>query len=179
MPSHFTFLEYINHFQRCLRIMKLVWNMEKTKIVKFIPPNFSYSQSHVTFADHLAVATNVKIFRSLIEKFSWMPRINYLLHKLSSVSYMKRRLSHVLNKQTTGTVYFAHFHSLVNYRIIFWGNSSLCITQKKYIYSQLCCGLVQGVSAVNDTKIWTFTHTKLVYLSFNVFCGWGLAFLSN
>jgi len=35
-----------------------------------------------------------------------------------------RRLSHVLNIQTLRTVYFAHFHSLVNYGIIFWGNTS-------------------------------------------------------
>jgi hypothetical protein len=92
---------------------------------------------------------------------------------------MKRRLFHVLNIQTVGTVCFAHFHSLVNYRIIFWGNTSLCITQKTKRYIQLCCGLVQGVSAVNDIKIWSCAHTKLVYLSLNVVCGRGLALLSN
>ena len=34
------------------------------------------------------------------------------------------RLSHVLNLQTLRNVYFVHFHSLVNYGIIFWGNTS-------------------------------------------------------
>jgi hypothetical protein len=35
-----------------------------------------------------------------------------------------RRLSPVLNIQTSRTVYFSHFQSLVNYGILFWGNTS-------------------------------------------------------
>ena len=38
-----------------------------------------------------------------------------------------RRLSHVLDIQTLRTVYFAHFHSLVNYGIISWGNTTWCV----------------------------------------------------
>jgi hypothetical protein len=50
--------------------------------------------------------------------------MNFLLHKLSSVCFIMRTLSPILNIQTLRTVYFAHFHSLVNYGIIFWGNTS-------------------------------------------------------
>jgi hypothetical protein len=48
-----------------------------------------------------------------------------------------RRLSPILNIQTLRTVYFAYFCSLVNYGIIFWGNtSSMCkvfLTQKRIL----------------------------------------------
>jgi hypothetical protein len=47
-----------------------------------------------------------------------------LMHKLSSVCFIMRRLSPILNMQTLRAVYFAHFYSLVNYGIIFWGNTS-------------------------------------------------------
>jgi hypothetical protein len=59
-----------------------------------------------------------------------------LLTKLSSVYYIMRRLVHVLNSETLTVVYFAHFHSLVSYGIIFWGNSStmhkVFLIQKEY-----------------------------------------------
>ena len=69
--------------------IRLVLNMEETTIVKFTPSVFSYSSLHITFDKHLNVETNAIKFLGL--------HINYLLHKLSSVCYIKRRLSHILN----------------------------------------------------------------------------------
>ena len=126
MPAHFIFLECINHFQWRLWIMKLVLNMGKSKIVKFIPWNFSYFSLHITFAEHMPVGTNA--MKSLVlqvdSQISWMPHISYLLHKLISVCYMMRKLSHVLNIQALRSVNIENFQSLVNYKIIFWGNNS-------------------------------------------------------
>jgi hypothetical protein len=106
---------------------QLVLNMEKTKIVKFTPENLSYSSLHITFAEQLPVKTNAVTFLGLQldNQLSWKPHINYVLHKLSSVCFIMR-LSHILIIQTLKTVYFAHFHSLVNYGIIFWYNK-ICV----------------------------------------------------
>jgi len=100
--------------------------MEETKIVKIIPSNFSYSPINITFAEHSPVEIHATKFLGLQldSQLSWKPHINYLLHKLSSVFYVMRRLSRVLNIQTLRTVYFVHLHSLVNYGIIFGGNTS-------------------------------------------------------
>jgi len=56
--------------------------MEKIKVVKFIPANFSYSPLHMTFAEHLPFETNVIKFLGLQmdSQLSWNPHINYLLH---------------------------------------------------------------------------------------------------
>ena len=144
---------------------QLVLNMEKATIAKFTPSNLYYFPMHTTFADHLFVATNAKKFLGLQldSHLPWKPYINYLLHNLNSVCYM-RRLSHVLNIQTLKSVYFVHFHSLVNYGIIFCNYIrsvyKAFITQKKR-YCKLCWELVQGVPAGNCLNKWRFLqHMK-------------------
>jgi hypothetical protein len=155
--------------------MKLVLYIGKTKIVKFTPSNFSYSPWHITFTENLHVETNA--IKSLgfqqDSQLSWMPHINYLFHKLSSACYVMRRLSHVLNIQTLRSVYIEHFHSLVNYRIIFWGNTSsvrkVFLTPPK-IYYELSWELVQGVFAENVLKIWRFYPFPAGTLTLNIAC---------
>jgi len=110
--------------------------MEKTKIVKFTPSIFSHSALHITVTERSPLETNViKLLGFQIDsqlpwkphvnyQLPWKPHVNYLLHGLSSVCYIMSRLSHVLNVQTLRTVYFTHFHSLVNYGITFWASTS-------------------------------------------------------
>jgi hypothetical protein len=100
--------------------------MEKSKIVKVAPANFSYSPLQITFTEHLPLKTNAINFLGLLgpqldRQLSQKPHIIFLLHKLSTVCFKMRRLSHILTIQTLRTVYFAHFCSLVNYGIIFGG----------------------------------------------------------
>ena len=100
---------------------QLVKNMKKATIVQITPSNFLYSPLHITFAEHLPIATNaIKCLGlQLGSQLSWNPHVNYLLYKLSSVCSIVRRLSHVLDIHTMKTIYFVHFHSLVNYGILF------------------------------------------------------------
>jgi len=35
-----------------------------------------------------------------------------------------RRLSYMLNSDTMTIIYYAHFHTLIKYGIIFWGTST-------------------------------------------------------
>lgn len=99
--------------------------MERAKTIKITPSYSSYFPLHIAFAEHFPFETNDIQFLGLQLDIplSWKPDINYLLHKLSSVCCIMRRLSHVLYIQTCWTVYFVHFHSSVTYGIIFWGNT--------------------------------------------------------
>jgi hypothetical protein len=96
----------------------------------------------MTFPEHLPVEINAIKFLGLKldSHLSWKPHLNYLLHMLSSVCFLMK-LSHVLNIQTLRTVYFAYFHRLVNYGLIFWGYTSsvhkLFPTQKKMLRTVL------------------------------------------
>ena len=62
------------------------------------------------------------------------------------------RLFHVLNIQTLKTVYFVHFDSLVNFRIILWGSTSsihkVFLTQKKILQNML------GISSMSSCRKW-------------------------
>jgi hypothetical protein len=40
------------------------------------------------------------------------------------VCFIMRRLVHILNIETLKVVYYAHFHSMLKYGIILWGNST-------------------------------------------------------
>jgi hypothetical protein len=75
---------------------------------------------------------------------SWKSLTNVLVRKLSSVCYVMRKLSNILNIVTSRIVYFAYFQSLVNYGIIFWGSSStmhnIFLMQKRIIRIMLGLG---------------------------------------
>jgi hypothetical protein len=99
--------------------------MEETKILKFTPANPPNSSLQITSGEILPVITNVINFLGLQlgSQFPWKPHINFLVHKLSSVCFIMR-LSRILNIKTYFIyihIYFAHFQSLVNCGIIFWG----------------------------------------------------------
>ena len=44
--------------------------------------------------------------------------------KLSASCFSIRSLIHTLNLDTVRIVYFAYFHSVLRYGVIFWGNST-------------------------------------------------------
>jgi len=117
MPTFFVIPAYANccedlytNFYTTLKwfqASQLVLRMEKTKIVKFTPSDFSHFPLHITSAEHLPVETNGIQFvgPQLDSQVSWKLHINDLIHKLSSVCYIMRRLSCVLNIQTLRTLH--------------------------------------------------------------------------
>ena len=85
---------------------------------------------------------------------TWMIHINSLLHKLSTVCFIMRRLSHILNIDTLRIVCFVRFHTLIKYSTIFWGTSTtvhkVFLIQKRIIRIKL--GIVQRRSCRNRFK---------------------------
>ena len=63
--------------------------------------------------------------------------IDYTNSKLHSLGYLLRSLRSVLSLKIIKQVYTSYVHSILNYGIIFWGNSSYCrtifITQKRIV----------------------------------------------
>ena len=57
-------------------------------------------------------------------KLSWSPHIARICSKLRSACYILRILKPTLTTQNLKTIYFAYFHSILSYGIIFWGNST-------------------------------------------------------
>jgi hypothetical protein len=54
----------------------------------------------------------------------WKTHINQLVPEQKGARYAAGIILHVSNTDSIRSVYFAYFHSLMKYGIIFWGNSS-------------------------------------------------------
>jgi len=55
---------------------------------------------------------------------NWKNHVEQILPKLSAACFSIRNLIHTLNPDILYMVYFAYFHSGLQYGIIFWGNSA-------------------------------------------------------
>jgi hypothetical protein len=66
---------------------------------------------------------NYTLFTSSLTK----NHIDSLTPKLSSACYAIRAIKPSINQKNLLMVYYAYFHSIIRYGIIFWGNSSYAI----------------------------------------------------
>jgi len=54
---------------------------------------------------------------------SWRTHINHLTTKLSTAYYVIRSIKPLTSHKTPLSIYHSLFHTVMSYRIIFWGNS--------------------------------------------------------
>jgi hypothetical protein len=67
----------------------------------------------------------IKFLGIQIDKnLNWKSHVEYILPKLSSAIFVIGSLSYFMSTKTLRMVYFSYFHSILKYRIIFWGNST-------------------------------------------------------
>jgi len=105
---------------------KLIPNIEKASLVKSAPTKSSLYPLNLPYTGWILVElNNIKFLGPQLDsQCTWKMHINYLLNKLSVICFIVRRLVHILNIETLKAVYFAHFHSLIKFGIIIWGNST-------------------------------------------------------
>jgi hypothetical protein len=63
----------------------------------------------------------------------WKTHIQYIMPKLSSACFAMRKITSLMKTETLKLVYFAYFHSIMSYGIIWGGNST---DSKKGFYIQ-------------------------------------------
>jgi hypothetical protein len=101
---------------------KLVLNLEKTNVMKFVTNNLPYCALTIGHKDKcIEEAVNLKFLGIQIDNhLSWKNHIDQIIPKLSAACYMVRQMYYICNNDTLKSIYFAYFHSIVNYGIIFW-----------------------------------------------------------
>jgi hypothetical protein len=103
----------------------LVLNLEKTNITKFVVINLPYcalTTGHKV--RYIEEAVNLKFLGIKIDShLNWKNHIDQIIPKLSAVCYIARQMYYVCDNDTLRSIYFAYFHSIARYGIIFWGNS--------------------------------------------------------
>jgi len=55
---------------------------------------------------------------------SWKYHVKRITHKLSAACYELKSVKPSISQETLKEVYYPYFHSIVNYELILWGNSS-------------------------------------------------------
>jgi hypothetical protein len=60
----------------------------------------------------------------LDNRTNWETRIDKIIHNLSIACYVIRSVNFFNDVSTFKTIYYAYFHSVMEYGIIFWGKST-------------------------------------------------------
>jgi hypothetical protein len=86
---------------------------------------FFYEDKQITKAQ------NIKFLGLKIDSnLSWKEHINDTIPKLNNACFAIRSIIPFMSREAMRLIYFSHFHSVLSYRIIFWGNS----VHSKYIF---------------------------------------------
>ena len=109
----------LQYTSKWFKINQLVLNTNKTYTAKFLSYKAPIYPLHLIDADQTLSVTDTIQFLGLHldNHLSWKSHTSVLVRKLSSVCYVMRKLSNILNIVTLRIVYFAYFQSRVNYGI--------------------------------------------------------------
>jgi hypothetical protein len=111
--------------QRWFNSNRMLLNYNKTKFMQFLP-NVSHQPMGIIEINTCKINyTNSFKFLGVISEssFTWNEHIDYINLKLNSLSYMVHSLRPALELETLKLLYFSYVHSVLNYGIMFWGNS--------------------------------------------------------
>jgi hypothetical protein len=112
----------------------LTLNMGKTSIMKFTSSNCQIGTFQIAYQNMiLSGVDNTKFLGLQLNKhINWKNHIHGILRKLSSACYLLRRMHPHFNEDTLKMIYFAYFHSVMEFGIPFWGVS----TESKKVFLQ-------------------------------------------
>jgi hypothetical protein len=81
---------------------------------------------------------------------NWKNHIDWLIPKISGACYAAISLLHISNTDPLKSIYFAYFHSLMKYRIIFLGSSS--DSKKVFTLQKKIVRIMVGVKPQNSCR---------------------------
>jgi len=100
--------------------------LDKKKIIKFTTKNSAHSILHLGYKEkYMEQTVNTKFIVLQIDNhINWKNHIEEMIPKLSEACYAVRSMVHISNINTLKSIFYAYFHCIIKYGIIFWGNSS-------------------------------------------------------
>jgi hypothetical protein len=127
----------LSHMIEWFTVNKLVLNLDKTNIMKFIMNNSPHSALCIGYKEKYIEEMVKTNFLGLHtdNHLKWKNHIDQMIPKWST--FTVRSMFHISNITTLKSIYFTYFHSIIKYGIIFWGHSSnsgnIFTLQKKII----------------------------------------------
>ena len=101
-------------------------SFDKTSFIQFLTKSSSHIPICVGCDNNMkSNTTNIKFLGIMTDNtLTWNSHIETFIPKLSVVCFVVRAIKPFVTQDTLKMVYHFYFHSLINYGIIFWGNSS-------------------------------------------------------
>ena len=126
---NFVMMELINWFWGNL----LTLNYDKTHFLQFLTKK-NEIKLQITASNTIITNVNSTKFLGLVidGALSWRDHIIEVTSKLNRACYDIRMLKPLIPQNMLRMIYFSYVHSVMSYRIIFWGNSHHSI-HSKYI----------------------------------------------
>jgi hypothetical protein len=93
--------------------------------MQFVTKTSSLIDLRVVYKNkEMANTSNTKfLWLTLDNTFSWQNHIDTVVPKLSSACFTVRAVKPFLSQESMKMAYFSYFHSIMTYRLVFWGNS--------------------------------------------------------
>jgi hypothetical protein len=101
-------------------------NFDQTYCMQFITKSKFLNKINIEHDNKIILQTNFVKFLviTVYNAFSWKQHIDTVTSKLNKACYMIRRSKLYLPNDALKMVYYAFFHSVMSYGLIFWGNST-------------------------------------------------------
>lgn len=158
-------------------------NVNKTNIIQFVLGSRSGNQipeSILNVMDDLKVSptSHVKFLGVWLDsKLTWATHLEELTKRLCSACYAIKKIKELGGEKAARDVYFAYFHSLMTYGIVFWGTAAgsnrVFILQKRAV--RYILGIRQLESCRNRfrelsilTMTGEFIYQNLIYVRENI-----------
>jgi hypothetical protein len=109
-----------------IKANKLTLNFDKKNFMKFCTTNKNCVNLSIWYVDKTIEEVETSKFLGLQvdNNLNWKTHIQYTIPKLSSACFAMRNITSLMKTETLKLVYFAYFHSITSYGIIFWENST-------------------------------------------------------
>jgi hypothetical protein len=93
---------------------RLVLNLEKANILKFVTNNLPYCALTIGHKDkYIEEAVRLKFLGLQIDNhLNWKNHIDQIIPKLSAACYMVKQMYYICNSDTLRLIYFAYFYSM-------------------------------------------------------------------
>jgi hypothetical protein len=101
-------------------------NISKTYFIQFSSKNLNDSDINITYENsYISKVKDINFLCININNtLSWKTHIDKILPTLSSARFAMRTVKPSMSPQMLKEIYFAHFHSIISYGIIFWGHTT-------------------------------------------------------
>jgi hypothetical protein len=92
----------------------------KTYFIQFSSKNLNDSDINITYKNSYISKVGININNTL----PWKTHIDKILPKLISACFAMWKVKPFMSPQMLKAIYYAHFHSIISYGIIFWGHTT-------------------------------------------------------